>query len=633
MTDFFDTNGASAGSGETSDYSGQAYSDTVSEDIDGYYVFRFADATDYGSAILTDNTVILYGSLGTDQVPVNVNVSASYGGVASSIGNSWSVDLADGDDSGVIYSAAYAFGADAISLIDSDSSLLLGGAGADVLDIGLGIQSFEGGVATIENSYRFADGGDGYDSINTGINIQVGDASFVGGLAHVSYNVLEATTGAGGGEIIDWNFLRVSQGGIGVVVGNITNLSGGDGADNLDSGLEVTTGVAGGYGEFSNNLINVDAGAGDDRLNFFLNAGAAFGSTANASGNTYAGSGGAGNDTLSLGLLVLSNGGTVELSNNNLSLDGGAGADTLTATVGEGTANNWVYLNGGDGDDFIQSYDFGDSNHRFIEGGAGNDTIVDFGGFSDVTFSGTLSDYTITAHGDGWISIADNRSGSPDGTDQLQNVDQLHFSDQDVLVSDLSLPIEGTAGNDFLNGTVNDDQIFGYGGDDNLFGDAGNDTLDGGSGNDTLIGVAGNDTLLGGDGNDRLLGGAGADIMTGGAGADTFLPRIQPEMDVITDFSGATVLSTNSQGKVIRTPGEHDKIDLAAIDANTNLAGDQAFTLVQNHFTGHAGELYASYDAAAGVTNLFLDVNGDAIADTTIQLLGHVNLTGADFIL
>ena len=104
-------------------------------------------------------------------------------------------------------------------------------------------------------------------------------------------------------------------------------------------------------------------------------------------------------------------------------------------------------------------------------------------------------------------------------------------------------------------------------------------------------------------------------------------------MDVITDFSGAVVLSTNSQGKVIRTPGEHDKIDLAAIDANTSLAGNQAFTLVQNHFTGHAGELYSSYDAGAGVTNLYLDVNGDAIADTTIQLLGHVNLTGADFIL
>ena len=104
-------------------------------------------------------------------------------------------------------------------------------------------------------------------------------------------------------------------------------------------------------------------------------------------------------------------------------------------------------------------------------------------------------------------------------------------------------------------------------------------------------------------------------------------------MDVITDFSGAVVLSTNSQGKVIRTPGEHDKIDLAAIDANTNLAGNQAFTLVQNHFTGHAGELYSSYDAGAGVTNLYLDVNGDGIADTTIQLLGHMNLTGADFIL
>jgi hypothetical protein len=105
---------------------------------------------------------------------------------------------------------------------------------------------------------------------------------------------------------------------------------------------------------------------------------------------------------------------------------------------------------------------------------------------------------------------------------------------------------------------------------------------------------------------------------------------IQAEIGVITDFSGA---STNSQGQIIQKPGEGDKLNLSFIDANVNLAGDQAFTLVQGRFSGKAGEAYSKYDPHTEVTSLFLDVNGDAIADTTIHLLGHVNLTAADFIL
>ena len=33
------------------------------------------------------------------------------------------------------------------------------------------------------------------------------------------------------------------------------------------------------------------------------------------------------------------------------------------------------------------------------------------------------------------------------------------------------------------------------------------------------------------------------------------------------------------------------------------------------------------------VTNVFLDVDGDKVADATIQLLGNVSLTGGDFVL
>ena len=101
---------------------------------------------------------------------------------------------------------------------------------------------------------------------------------------------------------------------------------------------------------------------------------------------------------------------------------------------------------------------------------------------------------------------------------------------------------------------------------------------------------------------------------------------------MITDFSGSTILIANPKGKLVKAPGEGDKLDLSAIDANENVAGDQAFTLT-NKFTGNAGQAYSSYNAGTNVTNVFLDVDGDKVADATIQLLGNVSLTGGDFVL
>ena len=568
MTDFFDSNGALAENGATADYSGQNYSDVVAEEIDGYYVTRFAFGREFGSASLSNNVVTLAGSTGTDQVAVNAQVSAEYGATASSSGNTWSVDLGDGDDGGVVHTLAYAFGAGAFSSVAYDTTSLTGGDGQDTLSATHSISAFEGAVVSVEHTSRFVDGGSGNDSITVGTGLDSGDASFSGGSA-----------------------------------------------------------------SFSDNDAYADGGTGDDYLNFYLFGRAAGGGTVNISSNNFYGFGGDGNDTLSLIWTTLANGGTVQFSDNMAHFDGGVGSDTLEAVLIEGTSNNHIYLVGGDGNDFIQTSDWGIGNERLIVGGAGDDTIVDVGGFSTVAFDGARSDYVITGLADGWISVVDTRPDSPDGADQLQNVDQLSFSDGPVLVSDLMLPIEGTDGDDELIGSDGADIIYGYAGNDALYGLGGDDTLDGGAGNDLLVGFDGNDTLLGGDGDDELIGSAGSDRFVGGTGADLFVVRIQAATDVITDFSGALVFSTNSQGRVTRVPGEHDKIDLSRIDANVNLDGDQAFTLVQHGFTGVAGQAYSQYDSGTGVTSLFLDVNGDATADTTIQLLGHVNLTGADFLL
>jgi len=142
-----------------------------------------------------------------------------------------------------------------------------------------------------------------------------------------------------------------------------------------------------------------------------------------------------------------------------------------------------------------------------------------------------------------------------------------------------------------------------------------------------IIGNSAANVISGGGGADILAGGGGADTLSGGAGPDIFrftaLSDSAPgAADLIQDFSSRSMV-----GKALA-----DRIDLSAIDANVNKAGDQAFTLVSK-FTGHAGQLYSSYDSQANVTHIYMDVNGDRLADMTIDLAGQVKLTAADFLL
>lgn len=177
-------------------------------------------------------------------------------------------------------------------------------------------------------------------------------------------------------------------------------------------------------------------------------------------------------------------------------------------------------------------------------------------------------------------------------------------------------------------GTMFNDTLTGTGEQDVLDGGWGNDVLNGLGGNDRLIGGLGDDTLNGGDGDDVLIGGWGKDMLTGGAGKDIFRfesktdSPASSQRDVITDFRS----------------GE-DKIDLSAIDANTSLfaRGDQAFTFLSApgaKFTG-AGQLRFSFQMIGGKEYTVVEGNTDALglADFSVALLGHHNLTANDFYL
>jgi subtilisin family serine protease len=181
-----------------------------------------------------------------------------------------------------------------------------------------------------------------------------------------------------------------------------------------------------------------------------------------------------------------------------------------------------------------------------------------------------------------------------------------------------SLTMTAVESDRVLNGTSRNDTLNGAGGNDSLNGLAGNDLLLGFGGNDTLSGLTGNDTLDGGAGSDLLISGAGRDVMTGGTGADLFRftaladSVVGTSRDLITAFSRA----------------EGDRIDLATIDANTRLSGDQAFAFIGDAGFGRiAGQLRF----AGGV--LQADLNGDARADMEIALQGVSTLLAADFVL
>src|SRR5262249_36590053 len=126
---------------------------------------------------------------------------------------------------------------------------------------------------------------------------------------------------------------------------------------------------------------------------------------------------------------------TVEFDRINPSNEGTSGDDTLDGTPDDdlliGLAGNDV-IHGLAGNDSL----YGDesvpgsavSGNDTMEGGAGNDSIDGGNGNDVAVFSGAFTDYAISLN-NGVYTLTDNRSGSPDGTDHVTNVETFQFSD------------------------------------------------------------------------------------------------------------------------------------------------------------------------------------------------------------
>lgn len=143
--------------------------------------------------------------------------------------------------------------------------------------------------------------------------------------------------------------------------------------------------------------------------------------------------------------------------------------------------------------------------------------------------------------------------------------------------------------------------------------------IQGNNANNVIFGINGADKLLGGGGNDILVGGSGRDALFGGAGTDFF------------DFNSPNETLPGKSRDVIRDFTTQDRIDLRTMDANSALAGNQAFTFITGtSFTG-AGQIYYN----ASTYTLFGNIDADAAAEFEIKIYvsGSNPINALDFLL
>ncbi|MGF9764844.1 calcium-binding protein, partial [Microvirga sp. 0TCS3.31] len=227
----------------------------------------------------------------------------------------------------------------------------------------------------------------------------------------------------------------------------------------------------------------------------------------------------------------------------------------------------------------------GDGSANVLQGLGGVDILNGAGGIDTADYSEKAAAVVVTLAGDAVVRVF---IGGPPGS------------------------VGGGVAEDFI---LNIENVRGGAAGDQLTGDGSANVLEGNDGNDLLNGGAGNDTLDGGAGDDEL---------TGGGGADNY------DYNFVFDSSSSSGIDLITQ--FVSTEG--DKINLLDIDANSSVAGDQAFTFIgQAAFSAVPGQLRLD-TVTAGQTRVLGDNNGDGLADLEIEIqLTSTLLSSNDFVL
>jgi Ca2+-binding RTX toxin-like protein len=300
---------------------------------------------------------------------------------------------------------------------------------------------------------------------------------------------------------------------------------------------------------------------------------------------------GEGRDRLDINLLNFGNVIIETDDSGNVTTNTGATfANFEDYTVWLGAANNVVTT--GSGDDQITSY-FGGTN--VISTGRGDDKV-------SVGLFASSPGASLTADGgDGFDQLELDLSDAPGPI-------EISIDETGITVPNLDISVSNFEYFTLTLGSSDDVINLGAVGA-SIDAGAGNDVINGGSAGTWLDGGDGDDVISGGDGFDFLVGRAGADRFVFQDGADDFI------IDFLWDFAS----------------GEGDIIDLLAVDADANTAGDQAFTFIgTDSFSGTAGELRIE-DFEPGQLTVQGDMNGDGQAELWLLVQGPTTLSSSDF--
>ena len=201
-----------------------------------------------------------------------------------------------------------------------------------------------------------------------------------------------------------------------------------------------------------------------------------------------------------------------ETGSNGIVVDVGLG--TVTDTYGNTDVfENIEGFKGSGNDDTFN----GSENDSTFEGMGGNDTFNGGAGSETVEYQW---EYEVGGTGGITVDLSDvdidgyaTVNDTLGGTDKLKNIENIIGTGENDTIT-------GNDADNYIAGLNGDDTINGGGGHDELRGQGGNDTIDGGDGDDKLRGGAGDDTITGGDGRDNINGNVGDDIISAGDGDD-----------------------------------------------------------------------------------------------------------------
>lgn len=211
------------------------------------------------------------------------------------------------------------------------------------------------------------------------------------------------------------------------------------------------------------------------------------------------------------------------------------GAGTAVAASGSDALTDIESVVGGTADDTLIGNDLSNT----LDGSRGDDT-VDGGAGDDLLIGGRGGDALDGGEGRDTAGYRAALSGISlsleDGIGTRGDaIGDTFESIEDVLASNYSDEIVGSAVSNLLDLGNGDDTAFGGDGDDIILGGSGRDTLDGEMGDDSIVGGFGSDDLTGGVGDDSLSGGAGVDTVDGGAGSDTVIWSRGDGNDLLSD--------------------------------------------------------------------------------------------------